>query len=176
MRKILVFASKELYTAFRDRNLMLLMFATPLVLSTIIGLAFGGVGGNDDSQLPDFADIPVAVVNLDEGVDTQEVITLPEQFANLDALPFGPDDLANAFNQAGIGPDQLSQDGAALNFGDQLAAILLSQPVEGAGASPVAEFDLTELGCSLLDESETTGPSSLAAGGTPGRSTGCHLG
>ena len=166
MRKILVFASKELYTAFRDRNLMLLMFATPLVLSTIIGLAFGGVGGNGDSELPDFADIPVAVVNLDEGVDTQEVITLPDQFANLDALPFDPGDLASAFNQAGIGPDQLSQDGTALNFGDQLAAILLSQPVEGTGTTTTEGFDLTELGCSLLDESETTGPSSLAAGGT----------
>lgn len=165
MRKILAFASKELYTAFRDRNLILLMFATPLVLSTIIGLAFGGIGGNDDSELPDFAHIPVAVVNLDEGVDTQEVITLPEQFANLDALPFGPDDLANAFNQVGIGPDQLSQDGAALNFGDQLTAILLSQPVEGTGSTAAGGFDLTAIGCSLLDESEN-GAAAVASQGS----------
>ncbi len=162
MRKILAFASKEIYTTFRDRNLMLLMFATPLVLSTIIGLAFGGIG---DSELPDFADIPVAVVNLDDGVDLQEVISLPDQFANLDALPFDPDDLARIFNQAGIGPDQLVQDGAPLNFGDQLAAILLSQPVEGAGTTTTQGFDLTEIGCSLLDESEAAGAASLAAGG-----------
>ncbi len=162
MRKILAFASKEIYTTFRDRNLMLLMFATPLVLSTIIGLAFGGIG---DSELPDFADIPVAVVNLDEGVDLQEVISLPDQIANLDALPFDPDDLALIFNQAGIGPDQLVQDGAPLNFGDQLAAILLSQPVEGAGTTATQGFDLTEIGCSLLEESDAAGAASLAAGG-----------
>ena len=166
MRKILAFASKELYTAFRDRNLALLMFATPLVLSTIIGLAFGGIGGNGDSELPDFADIPVAVVNLDEGVDTREVITLPDQFANLDALPFDPGDLASAFNQAGIGPDQLSQNGTALNFGDQLAAILLSQPVEGSGTTTTEGFDLTELGCSLLDDSENAGPPAVASQGS----------
>ncbi len=163
MRKILAIAWKELYTFFRDRNLLLLSFATPLVLSTIIGLAFGGSG---DSELPDFADIPVAVVNLDEGVDPQEVISLPDQFANLDALPFDPDDLARAFNQAGIGPDQFLQDGDALNFGDQLAAILLSQPVEGTGTTATGGFDLTEIGCSLLDESEADGAASLAAGGS----------
>ena len=163
MRKILAFASKELYTTFRDRNLLLLMFATPLVLSTIIGLAFGGIG---DSELPDFADIPIAVVNLDEGVDPQEIISLPDQFANLDALPFNPDDLARVLNQAGIGPDLLLQDGAPLNFGDQLAAILLSQPVEGTGTTTTQGFDLTEIGCSLLDEPEAAGAASLAAGGS----------
>lgn len=166
MRKILAFASKELYTAFRDRNLALLMFVTPLVLSTIIGLAFGGIGGNGDSGLPDFADIPVAVVNLDEGVDMQEVITLPDQFADLDALPFDPGDLASAFTQAGVGPDQLSQDGTALNFGDQLAAILLSQQVEGTGTTTTEGFDLTELGCSLLDDSESAAPPAVASQGS----------
>ena len=143
MRKILAVASKELYVFFRDRNLILLMFATPLVLSTIIGMAFGGSG---DSELPDFADIAVAVVNLDEGVDLQETINLPDQFPNLDALPIDP---------AALFPPV--PDGAALNFGDQLAAILLSQPVEGAGITATQGFDLTEIGCSLLDESENAG-------------------
>ncbi len=143
MRKILAVASKELYVFFRDRNLILLMFITPLVLSTIIGLAFGGSG---DSELPDFADIAVAVVNLDEGVDLQETINLPDQIANLDALPIDP---------AALFPPL--PDGAALNFGAQLAAILLSQPVEGAGTTATQGFDLTEIGCSLLDESENAG-------------------
>ncbi|MYH63810.1 MAG: hypothetical protein F4148_19360, partial [Caldilineaceae bacterium SB0675_bin_29] len=88
MRKILAVAFKELYVTFRDRNMILLMFATPLVLSTIIGMAFGGGGG--DSGLPDFADITIAVVNLDEGVDLQETINLPDQFPNLGAGPTDP--------------------------------------------------------------------------------------
>ncbi len=149
MRKILAVAFKELYVTFRDRNLILLMFATPLVLSTIIGMAFGGSGA---SELPDFADIAVAVVNLDEGVDLQETINLPDQFPNLDALPTDP---------AALFPSL--PDGAALNFGDQLTAILLSQPVEGAGTTAAAGFDLTEMGCSLLDESESAAAAPLGS-------------
>ena len=154
MRKILAVAFKELYVTFRDRNLVLLMFATPLVLSTIIGMAFGGSG---DSELPDFADIAVAVVNLDEGVDLQETLNLPDQFPNLDALPTDP---------AALFPPL--PDGAALNFGDQLTAILLSQPVEGAGTTATQGFDLTETGCSLLDESEHDGAVEAAPLGSLG--------
>ena len=161
MRKILAIAWKELYTFFRDRNLILLMFATPLVLSTIVGLAFGGLG---DSEVPDFADISLAVVNLDEGVDLQETINLPDQNVNLDALPFNLNDFALFFNQTGSGLPSLLANGSALNFGDQLAGILLSQPA--AGALGGAGFDLEEIGCSLLDESERTGAASLAAEGT----------
>ena len=126
MRKILVITAKEIYTVFRDRNLVLLMFATPLVLSTIIGLAFGGLG---ESDVPDFADIPVAVVNHDEGVDLQEAINLPDPGANLDALPFDLEDLGPLSNLTGAGQNPLLQDGSELNFGDILAGILLSQPI-----------------------------------------------
>ena len=62
MRKILAIVWKEIYTTFTDRNLVLIMVASPLVLSTIVALAFGGVGGGD---LP-IADIPIAVVNHDQ--------------------------------------------------------------------------------------------------------------
>ena len=160
MRKILAIAWKELYTFFRDRNLLLLSFATPLVLSTIIGMAFGGLG---DSDAPDFADIPLAVVNLDEGVDLQEAINLQEQILNLDALPFDLNNWALSFGDSGIGLGSLPDDGSTLNFGDQLAGILLSRPaasvmLEGAG------IDVAEIGCSLLDESEDAGAVSFAAG------------
>ena len=150
MRKILAVAFKELYVTFRDRNLILLMFATPLVLSTIIGMAFGG-GGDGDSGLPDFADITVAVVNLDEGVDLQETLNLPDQFPNLGAGPTDP---------AALLPPL--PDGAALNFGDQLTAILLSQPVESPGTTATQGFDLSELKCSLLDQSESAGTAAAA--------------
>lgn len=150
MRKILAVAFKELYVTFRDRNLILLMFATPLVLSTIIGMAFGG-GGDGDSELPDFADITVAVVNLDEGVDLQETLNLPDQFPNLGTGPTDP---------AALLPPL--PDGAALNFGDQLTAILLSQPVEGPGTTATQGFDLSELKCSLLHETESAGTAASA--------------
>ena len=63
MNKLWTIAWKELYTRFTDRNLILIMIATPLALSTIMGLAFGGLGsGNAPVR-----DIPVLVVNHDLG-------------------------------------------------------------------------------------------------------------
>ncbi|MEK6587483.1 MAG: ABC transporter permease [Chloroflexota bacterium] len=62
MRKILTIAWKEIYTTFTDRNSVLIMVASPLALSTIVALAFGGLGGGD---VP-IADIPIAVVNHDQ--------------------------------------------------------------------------------------------------------------
>lgn len=58
-------AQKDIYTVFTDRSLLLIMFVTPLILSTIIGLAFGGIGGAG-------GDLPVtnlALVNQDEGAE-----------------------------------------------------------------------------------------------------------
>ena len=47
MNKLWTIAWKELYTRFTDRNLILIMIATPLALSTIMGLAFGGLGSGN---------------------------------------------------------------------------------------------------------------------------------
>lgn len=63
MRKIWTIVWKDLYLTFTDRNLLLLMFVTPLALATIISLAFGDLGGG----APPVEDIPVVIVNLDEG-------------------------------------------------------------------------------------------------------------
>ena len=163
MRKILVITAKEIYTVFRDRNLVLLMFATPLVLSTIIGLAFGGLG---ESDVPDFADIPVAVVNHDEGVDLQEAINLPDPGANLDALPFDLEDLGPLSNLTGAGQNPLLQDGSELNFGDILAGILLSQPITATSTIGGAEFDVEQFNCSLLEPAEGAGAAGIAAQGS----------
>ena len=64
MYQILTIALRDLYSTFTDRNLIIIMIATPLLLSTIIGLAFGGGGS---AQV-----MNVAIVNLDEGVIQQE--------------------------------------------------------------------------------------------------------
>jgi len=63
LKKIWALVWKDLYITYTDRSLILIMVATPLLLSTIISLAFGNLSGSD---VP-ISDIPVAVVNLDSG-------------------------------------------------------------------------------------------------------------
>lgn len=63
MSKIWAIAWKEIYTTFTDRTLILIMIVTPLAISTIVGLAFGGLSSGD---VP-IRDIPVALLNFDEG-------------------------------------------------------------------------------------------------------------
>lgn len=63
MRKMLAIAWKEVYVTFSNRNTVLIMIVTPLAISAIIGLAFSRFGEND---VP-IEDIPVAIVNFDEG-------------------------------------------------------------------------------------------------------------
>jgi len=62
MNKLWVIAFKEIRTRFTDRNLLLIMIAAPLAISTIIGLAFGGLGRTTSP----IRDIPVAVINNDQ--------------------------------------------------------------------------------------------------------------
>jgi len=64
MRKILAITYKDVKETFTDQSLLLLMLVTPLVLSTIIALSFSNVVGDSSSPI---SDIPVALVNLDEG-------------------------------------------------------------------------------------------------------------
>jgi ABC-2 type transport system permease protein len=61
MNKLWTIAVKEVWTRFTDRTLLLIMLAAPLAISTIIGLAFGGLG----STTSPIQDIPVAVVDHD---------------------------------------------------------------------------------------------------------------
>jgi ABC-2 type transport system permease protein len=61
MDRLWTIAFKEIRTRFTDRNLLLIMLAAPLAISTIIGLAFSGVGRSSSP----IRDIKVAVVNHD---------------------------------------------------------------------------------------------------------------
>ena len=163
MRKILAIAGKELYIFFRDRNLILLSFATPLVLSTIIGLAFGGFGGESDS--PDLAEITVAVVNLDQGVDIQEAVGLPDQFTDAGSLPFDPADVVLPFGDSQVTLDALLESGSELNFGEQIAGIFLSQPLGNADAPGGVGLDFGELECRLLGDGEGEEAATFSTGG-----------
>jgi ABC-2 type transport system permease protein len=59
--KLWTIAWKDIYVAFRDRNAMIYMFAMPIALSVIIGLAFGTSGDVEIDR------VPVAVINQDQG-------------------------------------------------------------------------------------------------------------
>lgn len=61
MTKLWVIAWKEVVTRFTDRNLLIIMLAAPLAISTVIGLAFGNIGRGGSP----IRNIPVAVVNHD---------------------------------------------------------------------------------------------------------------
>jgi ABC-type Na+ efflux pump permease subunit len=63
MNKIWTITLKELRGTFQDRSLLLIMFAAPVAIATIIAVTFGNIG----ADTPPVQDIPVAIVNLDEG-------------------------------------------------------------------------------------------------------------
>jgi ABC-type Na+ efflux pump permease subunit len=63
MNKIWTITLKDLRGTFQDRSLLLLMFAAPMAIATIIAVTFGNIG----ADTPPVQEIPVAIVNLDEG-------------------------------------------------------------------------------------------------------------
>lgn len=167
MSKVLTLAWKELYITFRDRNLILIMFLTPIVLSTIMGLAFGGPGSGEGVGA--FADIPIAVVNLDEGFNLADQIATAED-ADVDDEPPDLGDLTFEIGgetislgeqlqlnaNLAITDADLSATNVSFNFGDLLAGILLSTPITATGtATTTGGFTLDNLTCPLLaDEVE----------------------
>jgi ABC-2 type transport system permease protein len=62
MNKLWVIAFKDIRARFTDRTLLIIMIAAPLAISTIIGLAFGGLGRTSSP----IQNIPVAVINNDK--------------------------------------------------------------------------------------------------------------
>ncbi|MBN2470553.1 MAG: ABC transporter permease [Anaerolineae bacterium] len=80
MRKILALTWKEVYLTFSDRSLLMIMLAAPLAIATIVGLAFGGLGGSGLSIDP----IPVGIVNLDAGTTQQgQTLNFGAMFASI---------------------------------------------------------------------------------------------
>ncbi|MCI0393551.1 MAG: ABC transporter permease [Chloroflexi bacterium] len=64
MKKVLTIGWKDLIVTFRDRAALIMMLAAPLVLTLGMGFVTGSFSQDDSSGL---ADIPVVVVNEDEG-------------------------------------------------------------------------------------------------------------
>lgn len=71
MKKLLNIAGKDLRLVFRDTGALMLMLVTPMALTLVMGFAFGGLGGQTDGGL---ADIPVVLVNRDEGELGQSLV------------------------------------------------------------------------------------------------------
>lgn len=72
--KIWTIAWKDTLIRFRDRNALILMLLAPLVLSGIIGSAFGDfINGSD--PVP-FDAIPVLLINEDEGAQGEQFIDI----------------------------------------------------------------------------------------------------
>lgn len=67
LTKILAIAWNNIYRSYTDRVSVLYMFAAPILLSTIIGLAFGSF--DNDLNLPDAT---LKIVNLDAGYTTDD--------------------------------------------------------------------------------------------------------
>lgn len=105
MYQIFTIALRYLYTTFTDRNLLIIMIATPLLLSTIIGLAFGG-GGQQDINL--------VIVNQDAGAESagnplnygDQLITILRSIAgNTDEVSNTPPDCDIPGAQSDASPD-----------------------------------------------------------------------
>ncbi|GAB1469812.1 linearmycin resistance permease LnrM [Chloroflexota bacterium] len=64
MLKTILIGIKDLKLVFRDRAALVLMLLTPFLLTLGMGLATGRFSGNSSTGI---SDIPVVIVNLDEG-------------------------------------------------------------------------------------------------------------
>ena len=106
MFKIWTIALKDTLVRFRDRNALIFMLVAPLLISMIMGAAFGNMSGGSS---PIF-EIPLIVVNQDEGelgerfadiLEAIELETTEGQRQLFDVMP--SDDEAAALEKVGLG-------------------------------------------------------------------------
>lgn len=128
MRQILAIAWKDLHLTYTDRSLLLIMIVTPLALATIIGLAFSGAIRGSDVPV---RDIPVAVVNLDEGVEQGgQLLRLGDAFPSAlvppaDAQPAALEENALFTLTNAVALDSADSARAAVDRGEYAAAIIV---------------------------------------------------
>ncbi len=142
MRKIWTIAWKDVSTTFRDRNLVLIMLAAPLAVATVIALAFGGIG----QDVP-IKDIPVAIVNLDKGANSQN---LGDIYVNT----FIPS-AASGENNAGDGTCALSAGNNASRDSGTLATLVKATQVDDVNAVKTAVDNGTYMAAVIIPEDFT---------------------
>lgn len=166
MIKILTIAQKQLYSTFKDRNVVLLMVGLPLVIAVMIGLAFGG---NENGI--NIADLPIVIVNQDAGAEQQGTpinygdilisILAPAENSGENgspdgsACPLNAENPAPAENQSSLDEllnaavlDDPAAARSGVETGDYVAAIIIpaeysarivpniAGPLSGSGATP----------------------------------------
>ncbi len=120
MKKIWMIARKDLLRFFTDRNLLLFTVATPLVVVTIFGFAFGNIDFSGSSE--ENESIPVAVVNLDEG-DPETGANLGEMFFVSAFMPSDQNGLDDWIDAAFLTTREEAIEG--VDNGDYDAAIII---------------------------------------------------
>ena len=130
MKKILDIAFKDLLVTFRDPAALVLLLVTPFALTLVIGFAFGGLGGDGGDGL---ADIPVVIVNQDEGDLGDYLVEIFESDDLADLVePVTVEDSDQA--RAMVDDDQAA---AAVIVPDDFSDRLIPEGVMGEQADPV---------------------------------------
>lgn len=83
MRKIFAIGFKDLQLIFRDRAALIFMLLTPFIVTLGLGFVSGAFAAGDDN--PGISDIPVMLINYDEG-ELGEQLTLLFESDDLDPL------------------------------------------------------------------------------------------
>ncbi len=135
MRKLLNILRKDLYIRFTDVTALLYMFVTPMAVSLLMALAFGSFLGDGDIQI---SEIPVAVINYDEGVvfaGATEQANYGQQFVDMligsqGAAERGEDDEMALFFDRMFDPRQVDDEESARRMvedGDLVALIVFPE-------------------------------------------------
>ena len=135
MHKILTIAWKDLRVLFSDRAALILMLAAPLLLAFGLGLVTGAFAA--DGGFGSVGDIPVALVNEDEGAlgaAFDELFAAPE-LAGLFVVQTA---VSPAAARAAVANDQLA---AAVLIPPGFSAALLPDPATGE-TSPAAPLEI----------------------------------
>lgn len=130
MKKILTIGWKDLLVIFRDRGALILMLGAPFVLTVAMGLVNGAFSDSDTGT--GLADIPLAVVNEDEG-ELGTALTdvfVSDDLADLVA-PVTLADAAEARRQ--VDDDEIA---AAVFIPANFSASIIPQGMSGETAAP----------------------------------------
>ena len=178
--KIWTIAWKDTTIRFRDRNALILMIAAPLVLSAIIGSAFGGFLNSND-PVP-FDAIPVLLINQDDGEMGQQfadiltsdalgdllvVTEMADETAARDQVQRGEARAAivipDGFSEAVSGDSETAESSALVQFYADPSATITPNIVRGVVTQIVNGFNSAAISsevtvAQLTAEAATLGP------------------
>ena len=139
MKKLLIIGWKDLLLSLRDPGALILTLITPFALTLVMGFAFGGFGGG--GTVGGLRDIPVAVVNQDQGEFGGYLVDLFQSQELADLLePTIMDDPAAA--RALVDQDKLA---AAVIVPANLSDAIVPSVFAGPGGGAYAQLALSSV-------------------------------